>query len=413
LHIDFLILQSDTVHMRDRIAAPSGHWLKTPFANLARYVPSGIYFSRIRVRGKLIRRSLKTNKLAVARLRLGDLEKVERQRSELRGAIVSGNMTFGDALAVFSNRVANDNSLKPRSKEYRQERVAALLKSWPGLEKTEVRKISKHDCLTWAATFGQKASPSNFNNTVGSLWMIIEVAIDAGARYDNPARFIKKLRVRQKELQLPNRDEFLKMVESIEGVNRRFSQARHRHGRQTRRHRSWLSQFAERQSLQIIKQLQGQVVRLFCASHNPFDKFRGTIIQLSEITALGAQLINFCRIKFDANTGSTRTGTITVKGQTGAVTQAGASYIGTIRAHLRGLPTDRLRPSSRTGRGADTDWPWTRLRSRTGSEHGPVAGWTRPRIGHGLPVTADIGAAIRPDRLRFYRVHCADTKTSF
>jgi hypothetical protein len=72
-----------------------------------------------------------------------------------------------------------------------------------------------------------------------------------------------------------------------------------------------------------------------------------------------------------------------------------------------------LRPSSRTGRGADTDWPWTRLRSRTGSEHGPVAGWTRPRIGHGLPVTADIGAAIRPDRLRFYRVHCADTKTSF
>ena len=53
--------------------------------------------------------------------------------------------------------------------------------------------------------------------------MVIDEAIDAGARYDNPARFIKKLRVRQKELQLPNRDEFLKMVESIEGVNRRFS----------------------------------------------------------------------------------------------------------------------------------------------------------------------------------------------
>ena len=50
------------------------------------------------------------------------------------------------------------------------------------------------------------------------------MAIDAGARYDNPARFIKNLRVRQKELQLPNRDQFLKMVESIEGVNRRFSQ---------------------------------------------------------------------------------------------------------------------------------------------------------------------------------------------
>jgi len=209
--------------MKDRIAASNGHWLKTPYANLVRYVPSGIYFARIRVRGKLIRRSLKTNKLAVAKLRLGDLEKVERQRTELQGAIAIGNMTFGDALAVFSNHLANDNSLKPRSKEYRQERVAALLKSWPGLEKTEVRKISKHDCLTWAATFGQKASPSNFNNTVGSLRMVIDVAIDAGARYDDPARFIKKLRVRQKELQLPNRDQFLKMVESIEGVKRRYS----------------------------------------------------------------------------------------------------------------------------------------------------------------------------------------------
>ena len=132
-------------------------------------------------------------------------------------------MTFGDALTVFRNRLVNDKSLKPRSKVYREERIAALLKSWSGLNQTEVRKISKHDCLAWAVTFGENASPSNFNNTVGSLRMVIDLAIDAGARYDNPARFIKKLRVRQKELQLPNRDEFLKMVKSIEGVNKRFS----------------------------------------------------------------------------------------------------------------------------------------------------------------------------------------------
>jgi hypothetical protein len=54
--------------VKDNIPAESkANWLKTPFANLVRYVPSGIYFARIRVRGKLIRRSLKTNKLAVAK----------------------------------------------------------------------------------------------------------------------------------------------------------------------------------------------------------------------------------------------------------------------------------------------------------------------------------------------------------
>ena len=51
-------------------------------------------------------------------------------------------------------------------------------------------------------------------------------------------------------------------------------------------------------SLQIIQKLQGQVVRLFCSGHNPFDNLRGAIIQLAEITALGTQLINFRGHKF-------------------------------------------------------------------------------------------------------------------
>jgi hypothetical protein len=99
-------------------------WLKTPFANLVRYVPSGIYFSRIRVRGKLIRRALKTNKLAVAKLRLADLEKVERQRIEIQGAVTRGNLRFRGALAIFRGRLHNDSSLKPRTKEFREERIS-------------------------------------------------------------------------------------------------------------------------------------------------------------------------------------------------------------------------------------------------------------------------------------------------
>jgi hypothetical protein len=58
------------VRAKDSIAAPKDLWPKTLFANLVRYVPSGIYFPRIRVRGKLIRRSLKTNNLPVAKIRL-------------------------------------------------------------------------------------------------------------------------------------------------------------------------------------------------------------------------------------------------------------------------------------------------------------------------------------------------------
>ena len=88
------MLLFDIVPMKDSIAAPKDLWLKTPYANLVRHVPSGVYFSRIRVRGKLIRRSLKPNKLPVAKLRLADLEKVVRQRVEVQRAIAGGNMRW-------------------------------------------------------------------------------------------------------------------------------------------------------------------------------------------------------------------------------------------------------------------------------------------------------------------------------
>ena len=55
-------------------AHPSRLWTKTSFTNLIRYGPSGVYFARVRVQGKLIRRSLNTSVLSVAKLRLSDFE---------------------------------------------------------------------------------------------------------------------------------------------------------------------------------------------------------------------------------------------------------------------------------------------------------------------------------------------------
>lgn len=70
------------------------------------------------MRGKLIWKSLKTDRISVAKLRLGDFHKEERQRAAARKAVARGKMMFGDALQT-----------------YRQERLAALLKkSWPDPE---------------------------------------------------------------------------------------------------------------------------------------------------------------------------------------------------------------------------------------------------------------------------------------
>jgi hypothetical protein len=48
-------------------------WVKTPVADLVRYVPSGTYFARVRAGGKLILNSLRTEKVSMAQFRLQDL----------------------------------------------------------------------------------------------------------------------------------------------------------------------------------------------------------------------------------------------------------------------------------------------------------------------------------------------------
>lgn len=205
-------------------AKPARDWQKTQFANLIRYVPSGTYYARLRVRGKLICRSLQTDVISVAKLRLGDFEKQERSRSESADTVGRGKMTVADAITTHRQRVAGDASLKPRTKDYHDQRIAALLRSWPGLEKKEIRTITKTDCLNWAARFGQSASPTALNHTIGILKALLEIGVEMGARYENPARFIKRASERPKKLELPEVGKFENFVSEIENSGSGFSQ---------------------------------------------------------------------------------------------------------------------------------------------------------------------------------------------
>jgi hypothetical protein len=60
----------------------------------------------------------------------------------------------------------------------------------------------------------QKVFPTVTNGTLSVLRRILDIAVDSGARYDNPAKDkdVKRARVRRKELQLPEPDQFLALV---------------------------------------------------------------------------------------------------------------------------------------------------------------------------------------------------------
>jgi integrase len=199
-------------------------WQKTQYANLIRYNPSKRYFARIRIAGKLIRQSLNTTVLSVAKLRLADLEKKERQLAEHQTAVAGGRMTVSDALKVYQERLKGDASLKPRTRDYYEQRIKALLKDWPTLGQMEIRDVTKTACLNWAASFSQGRSATVFNHTVGILRRILEIGVEVGARYDNPGRFIKRLSERSKKPQLPEIHQFDAFVAEIENGGSGFSQ---------------------------------------------------------------------------------------------------------------------------------------------------------------------------------------------
>jgi integrase len=222
------MLVFDTGRMNKRDAGPkpansSGEWQKTQYSNLIRYVPSGTYYARVRVVGKLIRKSLKTDVLTVAKLRLADLEKSEREAVESRDSANKGRMTFGDCVAIFKTQTETSSLLKPSAKHYRYEVLDSIGKSWPGIEGRDVRRFSASECNTWAARFSSHYSSTRYNGALGILRAVFDTAIQAGALFRNPAQGIKRARVRPRHLTLPDSGQFEAFVKEIEGANGRDS----------------------------------------------------------------------------------------------------------------------------------------------------------------------------------------------
>jgi integrase len=144
--------------------------------------------------------------------------------------MVNGKMVFGDAAKIYFQRLDADPGLKPRTRLYRRSCYRALMKTWPGIEELDVRKIGKAACLEWATRFRNEGtrfkapgatkalegiSSNRFNNTVAILRYILNIPVEVGALYGNPATGIKRAKELKKELSLPSRVQFGEFVKHI------------------------------------------------------------------------------------------------------------------------------------------------------------------------------------------------------
>jgi integrase len=191
-------------------------WKKTAYSNLVRYVASGTYFIRARVNGKLIRESLETDVLSVAKLKMDDRLKVLRGQAKVTRA---GKMTFAQAAEAYKASVASDTDLKPASKSYRTDVLKSIVRTWPGVEAREVIKITEEDCEEWSERYAAEYSATRFNGAIQTLRAVFNLGIKRGAIAHNPAGKLEQKTVKKKNLTLPSHDQFLKILEIMNARN--------------------------------------------------------------------------------------------------------------------------------------------------------------------------------------------------
>src|SRR5262249_53778363 len=108
---------------------PTKTWERTRVQYLVRH-KSGRYYARVFIGSKELWKSLKTTHFSVAQAKLAEFLKEHRQRVRNGNGEVSAKMTFGEASAIHLRNLDDNPSLKPRTRDYWRECLAALQKSW-------------------------------------------------------------------------------------------------------------------------------------------------------------------------------------------------------------------------------------------------------------------------------------------
>jgi integrase len=191
-------------------------WARSRVSNLYRHVPTGIYYARAKVGSVDKWATLETDVFSVAEQRVAKkVAELKQGRATMR-ALTRGIATVGDALNAYETTVELDTQLKPSTVQYRKQTIQGLLKSWPGLGKRRLSDITERDCEEWAQKYSHQVHGTRFNNTLDTLRHAFQMGIDRGIIHRNPAAKIGKVTVAPKKLHLPNREQFNKLLETVE-----------------------------------------------------------------------------------------------------------------------------------------------------------------------------------------------------
>src|SRR6266480_3999443 len=142
-----------------------------------------IYFALIKIAGKQIKRSLKTDDLSIAKRRLSEL-RAKAQRLHGSGG---HNMRFEELADVWLESIKS--RLKPKSWDRRRVAIVGLTPFFRG---TTVKSISYKNIDDWQRRRGANLSARSHNIELETLRMLLRYACERGILLDNYAEGYKR-----------------------------------------------------------------------------------------------------------------------------------------------------------------------------------------------------------------------------
>jgi len=220
-------------------------WTPTKVQSLYRH-QNGRYYARTFAGGKEKWTSLRTTVLSVAKNLIQEhLDANERRKVSGEAQRDVGRLTFGDALTRYREHLGFEG-IRPKTREFREAGIKLVLRSWPGIEEVNTRKITARAVEEWLRRFYSQAKPhvpknakSPAKNSTGAstttikcaldaMRYVLDVAVDAGFLYANPARnpsvadgakkILKAVRRKRAEkggVILPDKENFSALANSI------------------------------------------------------------------------------------------------------------------------------------------------------------------------------------------------------
>lgn len=186
--------------------------------NLVRHA-NGVYYLRAKVLGKVIRVSLKTSNLRIAKIKRD--ERLKQERSKAKARKPGGMVTLRDALEVLRVEMVNRPHLRPKTISYAKGTVKILENTLPLA--VHGKKWGKQDAAAWWSKVVNRYSPSVANKVLAAGRRLAALLIEHGLRTDDQTADLRRVPIRQKHRPMPGRTDMDRIVEFIRCQRKRGS----------------------------------------------------------------------------------------------------------------------------------------------------------------------------------------------